>query len=159
MKKVLTTISLFTFFLAGCAGMKPADESSLTFDKAVEAPGIKKADIVDVLEQWLAKSDGFTEKYANRERGSIIGTVELKGLSLDGMGIMKGDINYTLQVDAKDEKFRIEFSKITVTLPATSAMAAETRGPTVSELQDYIKPKLLSYADQISAAMTKQKNW
>lgn len=132
MKKILL-VSAVSLSLLGCATMdrKAAEivEASSNplkeYSEIVELKGVPKAKVFDASKQWMArsfKSANNVIQYADAGTGTIIGKGNIK-YPCQGFGdclqYEKGIVNFTLTIDTKDDKAKVSFSDIGISVPTT----------------------------------------
>jgi hypothetical protein len=159
-------ILTFSILLSGCAGLAPVSETDLTFDRVVDAPGFTKDQIFEASKIWIAqnfRSAKAVLEYENKQDGKIIGNGSIKYpcSGVDCLG--KGDWNalFTMQVDTKDQKFKMTFTNLRVSWPPSYSFGSIQSGHegqirTQGDL-DAIKPALLKFGDQILESLKKSK--
>ena len=169
MKLIFCMISLF---LAGCAGLQPVADADRTFERVVEAPGYSKEQIFNGTKIWIAenfKSAKAVLEYENKDAGTLIGngiiSYPCSGLEC----IAKADwrVPFTMRVDIKDQKFRLTFSNLHLSWPAsynrTYGAQPGHDGPIRNQSDlDAVRPVLLKFGDQLLTSFGKDKgksNW
>ena len=158
MQKIVTPILIALVFL-GCASAPVSQEQS-NVSKTVDVKGFDKADIYKLSKMWIAQNFRSAKKvieFDDAEAGTIIGN-GITTLKCSGMQCLAGSntLNFTMQLDAKKDKFRLTFSNLSI----TTAQGNE-RAIWKGDLPQ-AKAKLLEFADDISAFITKssaQDDW
>ena len=159
-----SVLVLVVALLAGCAGMIPAPvkEEDKTFSQVFESPGHSKDFLYEKVRIWMAqnfKSSKEVIEYENKLEGSIIGngitTYPCSGLEcMIKIGWM---VPFTMRVDVKDDKFRLTYSNLRVSWPASSDSlgfhAAGGGSMTQQGEYDAIKPILLSMGESIKSSV------
>lgn len=160
MKKTKLLFPFIFVFLSGCAGMQPATEEEMIVERVVQAPGHGKDEIFEYTKMWIAqnfRSAKAVLEYENKDAGRIIGNGSMRypceGISCIG----KGDwtLKFTMNVDIKDERFKISFTNLGVSWPYAPQRAAYDGPLTTSGSIKESKPVLLAYGDEILAYMNK----
>ncbi|MDC7708381.1 DUF4468 domain-containing protein [Vogesella indigofera] len=167
---IFITISLLT----GCASMQyePVSENDRTITTIIEANGLKKEKIFNGTKIWIAenfKSAKQVIEYENKEDGTIIGNGVINYPCQGGMDcIVKADwkVPFTVRVDTKDEKFRLTFTNINLSWPASynsGILSPAYNGPVHNKYDlDVIKPKLLNFGNEINQSLkgnSATSNW
>ena len=165
-KKFIATIGAI-LALNGCTSVQPIIESDRTFERVVNAPGYKKEQIYNSTKIWIAenfKSAKAVIELDSKEEGILIGNGIIK-YPCDGMECLaKSDwkVPFTMRVDIKDQKFKISFSNIKLSWPASSSsgiISPAYDGPiNLQDDMNKIKPVLLKFADDIMTSMNSNKN-
>lgn len=158
--------------LSGCAGMQPVTETDRTVDAVFEVPGASKDQIFSATKIWIAenfRSAKAVIEYENKEEGTLIGngSTSYPCGGLDCVAKHDWTVPFTMRVDMKDQKFKLTFSNIRLSWPpsynATFGAQAGHDGPVSTKGDmDAIKPKLLAFGPQLSAAIQKNsgaKDW
>jgi len=160
--------TLVVFFLVGCVGHKPLTEKERTFSRVVDVPGYTKEQIFHNSKIWVAenfKSAKAVLEYENPETGTIIGNgvIPYPCVGFECIAKAHWKVPFTMRIDIKQQKFRLAFSNIHISWPAsydrTFGAKPAYNGPinTQSDI-DAIKPKLLAFGDQLLASFDKEKN-
>src|SRR5690606_19003011 len=151
--------------------MQPLSEADRTFSSVVEAPGYTKDQIYQATKVWIAenfRSAKSVIELDSEKDGVIIGNGVIKYPCSGISCIAKNDwkVPFTMRVDMKDQKFRISFSNIRLTWPASysSGISSAAHDGPVSTQGDMnaIKPILLNFGNEILSSMTTNKsksNW
>ena len=162
MNRVLVLAAFFT--LAGCAGMQPMAETDKTIEKVVEVPTYTKDQIYTATKIWLAEtfvSSKSVIEVDDKESGIIIGNANVKYPCTEGMGcLLKGDwrLNVSLRVDMKDQKFKIAFTNMSWSTPASNTSPAYNNVPLSSKGEiEEVKIALDKISDELRASITKEK--
>jgi len=153
--------------MGGCASMQPVAESDKTFERVVEAPGNSKEQIYTSIKIWIAenfKSAKSVIELDSKEDGLIIGNGIIQ-YPCSGMDCLaKGDwkVPFTMRVDMKDTKFKISFSNIKLSWPASysSGISSPAYNGSVNSQgdMDVIKPALLKFGDEILISINSSKS-
>lgn len=166
LRSLLVTV-LIVFALAGCAGMQPVKEEDRTFATVVETPGHSRDQIYNSVKIWIAenfRSAKSVIELDSKEEGIIIGNgiINYPCSGMDCMAKHDWKVPFTMRVDMKDEKFRLSFSNIKLSWPASynSGISSPAyNGPVNSQGDmDAIKPVLLKFGDEIKASIGSSKN-
>lgn len=150
MRKVLLFMSLA--LLAGCAGMMPVATEELTFETVIEAPGQSEDQLFTATKTWIAenfRSAKAVIEYDNREEGTLIGNgvIPMPCTGLGCLGMESWNVPFTMRVDTKPGKFRLTFTNVRATSPATGPSGV---APSQSQFV-LIKEKLMGYGPEILA--------
>jgi len=141
---------------------EPVDESERKFERIVELPGFSKDQIFDATRIWIAenfKSAKAVIEYENKEAGTIIGNgiipYPASGGPLKQVTFANWKVPFTMKVDIKDQRFRLTFSNIELDTPGSPQFGLPpSRSPVRRKVDlDRIRPELLKFGDQISAAI------
>lgn len=172
MKYLALTVAVIA--LSGCAAMQPVAETEKTLEIITEAPDFTKDQIFTGSKVWIAenfKSAKSVIEYENKEDGVIIGNGSTS-YPCTGMECLQAGaatdwkLNFTMRIDAKDNKFRTTFTNLSIYKPATyNPYAGLNKGG-----EDYItqgalpaiKAKLNAYPVRIKDSLQKNntnKNW
>lgn len=133
MKKLLAVASL-GLFITGCASMPQAASEPLTkYERIVEIPNTNKEKIYEGSRQWFAKSFNDSNsviKYEDAKTGSIIGKGSMKYVCIGGVLACYGSENqkleFTVRVDAKDNRARVAFEDLSIYTPSSYAAGVTT---------------------------------
>lgn len=153
--------------LSGCAGMAQVDQSQLTFDRVVDVPGASKDKIYDGTRMWIAENFHSAKavlEYENKEQGTLIGNGNIKYpcQGIDCLAKSDWSVHFTMRVDTKDGRFKLAFSNLRLSWPASSMMPANNVPLRTQGELDTIKPALLAYGDNIRESLNKgaaKANW
>ena len=134
MKKLLAVASL-GLFITGCASMpKMANEPLTKYERIVEIPDTNKEKIYEGSRQWFAKNfkdSNSVIKYEDAKTGSIIGKGSMQykcmGGALACLGTENDKVEFTVRVDAKDNRARVSFEDLNMHSPST--YSAGVRSP------------------------------
>jgi len=153
--------------LGGCAGMQPVAEADRTFERVVEAPNHTKDQIYTSTKIWIAenfKSAKSVIELDSKEDGIIIGNgiIQYPCSGIDCLAKSDWKVPFTMRVDMKDQKFKISFSNIKLSWPASYSSGISSPaydGPVNSQGDmDAIKPALLKFGDEILASINSSKS-
>lgn len=173
MKSLAMTLAITTA-LTGCTTMQyaPVSESDRTITSIIEAKGLRKERIFTGTRIWIAenfKSAKQVIEYENKEDGTIIGNGMINYPCQGGMDcLVKADwkVPFTMRVDTKDEKFRLTFTNINLSWPASynsGIFSPAYNGPVHNKYDlDVIKPNLLKFGNEITHSLnenTSSSNW
>ncbi len=93
-----------------------AQDKPLTFSEVIQVEGKNQAEIYGGLREWVATTYN-NGKAVTQMEDAATGTIILKALFPFNKGgvysAYEGNINYTLKLQAKDGRFRVEMSGIT----------------------------------------------
>lgn len=167
MKKIMLLLGVCVG-LSGCNTIKKIPESEKTFSKVVEIPGVEKDQIYQGAKGWIAENFNSAKsviELSDKDSGRIIGNGIIPYPCISAMDCLgRGDwtVKFTMKLDSKDNKFRAAFSNIRIKFPPGGSFSnMESAMDDQAEL-DAIKPKLLSFADQVAAHIKQDKadsNW
>lgn len=172
--KRLTIAASITAILTGCVSMQyePISENDRTITSITEAKGLPKEKIYTGAKIWIAenfKSAKQVIEYENKEDGTIIGNGVVNYPCQGGMDcIVKADwkVPFTMRVDTKDEKFRLTFTNINLSWPASynsGILSPAHNGPVHNKYDlDAIKPILLNLGNEITKSLNNNNatsNW
>lgn len=126
MKNLLAIASL-GLFITGCVSMpQAASEPLIKYERVVEIPATNKEKIYDGSRQWFAKNFNDSNsviKYEDPKTGSIIGKGSMQYACLGGVlacyGTEDDKLEFTVRVDAKDNKARVSFEDLNIHSPST----------------------------------------
>ena len=178
MRFLTTAVLAFVgVFVSGCAGLEEAPESERTFERIMEAPGASKDRIFESTKIWIAqnfRSAKAVLEYENKPEGRIIGNgaIDYPCAGMECLGKGSWKVQFTMQVDIKEQKFKLTFSNLTLSVPPTynSAFYSSAFGVQsgferpVWQKGDLnsIRPALLKFGDQLVASIQNTKareNW
>lgn len=173
MKKLLFT-GLLVLSLTGCMSMPTPTSTPMTnVVDVVEINGQTKDQIFEKSKIWIAKSFKSANnviQYQDKSTGQIIGkgTIPFPCEGFIDCGAFGQDrVNFTIQIDTKDNKARISFSDITATSLTYVKGGVNNIGGErqilIVEHQQRIESKLKSIAQQYKADVvnqqTESKDW
>ena len=154
---------ILCLILSGCAGLQPVNNADLTFNRVVDAPGFTKDQIYDFTKMWVAenfKSAKAVIEYEDKATGAIIGNGSIS-YPCQGVNCIAKEswkVHFTMRVDIKDDKFRLSFSNLGLWSPGTYGRVGQETPIYMQSDLDAVKPKLLSFGDQILASFSKNKS-
>lgn len=170
MKKTIFMMIMFCL-CAGCVNMTTVRPEDKNIFQVYDAPGYSKDILYEKTKIWIAqnfKSAKAVIEYESKTDGIIIGNGVTK-YPCEGMAcIAKGDwtVPFTIQIDIKDNRFRLSFTNIHVAWPASvdTLGAHPAKDFEMWQQGDYdvIKPILLNYGEDIKlnlAVTTKTNSW
>lgn len=116
MKKVVLLTGFFVIFFIGCGGgvgSEIATQEEMKHEYIQEFTDISKDNIFDRTMKWIAnnfKSGKAVIDYQDKQAGSIVA----KGIipDVDYGTLINSKIGFTLNVDVKDNKIRLDFVNI-----------------------------------------------
>lgn len=171
MNKLFALTAVAGLVLSGCAstGTTTPAEPLTSYQRIVDIPNVKQDVIYEQSRQWVARnfrSANAVIQYQDKDTGSIIGKgtsdIPCKGLSCFGS---TQTLNFTLQIDAKDNRARISFTDLDITStplpgsyhkPQTSKIFAEPYKVIVKQQLD---ETINSFAKDVSNAAKSQADW
>lgn len=170
MKLVLLALLAFILLFSGCAGMEPVKSSDLTFNQVYEVKGATKEKIFTESKIWIAenfRSSKAVLEYENKDEGTLIGNgiVKYPCSGIDCLAKHNWNIRFTIRADMKDDKFRLTFSNLGLSWPASYGPPSSPAydGPVnMQSDMDAIKPRLLLLGDDLRNAILKgrqAKDW
>jgi Domain of unknown function (DUF4468) with TBP-like fold len=149
--------------LFGCAGMEPAKESSI--ESVIDVPGRAKDQIYSSTKIWIAETFNSAKAVIeddDKEAGRVIGNglIQYPCSGISCLGKEDWKIGFTMRVDVKDQKFRITFSNIKLSFPASrgSIFVPGIDRPVLQDEFDNAKPALLNLGNLLRAAIDKEKS-
>ena len=163
---ILAFVGIFVSGCAGLEGLEEAPESERTFERIVEVPGASKDRIFESTKVWIAQN--FTSakavlEYENKTEGRIVGNGVINYPCSDGMECLgKGDwkVKFTMQVDIKEQKFKLTFSNLVLSAPPTYTTTFVLSGFERPVWQkgdlNSIKPALLKFGDRLATSIQKE---
>jgi hypothetical protein len=167
--KYLSAVFLALAVIAGCAtpNFTAVKEEDKTFSQVYETPGYNKDSLFEKVKIWIAtnfKSAKSVIEYENKVDGTIIGNGVI---AYPCSGVMdcltKGDwkVPFTMNVDMKDNKFRLTFSNLQLAWPPRSDSLGyhpANPGSPMAMQSDYdaVKSKLLTFGEEIRASLSKE---
>lgn len=134
------------------------------FKQVFQADGFTQQQIFSGVKVWIAenfKSGKAVLEYENAADGVIIGNGRIAypctGLSCLAKG--NWNINFTMRAEAKDGRFRLSFTNLQLSLPAsTGAFASGPADVPLGESdKSKISPKLKSFGPEILASLSASK--
>lgn len=166
MTRLVSIITLIVM-MAGCTNLQPLPNDAKNFSAVFEAPGASKDQIYTSTKIWVAenfRSAKAVLEYENKEDGTIIGNgiVSYPCTGFDCVAKNDWKVPFTMRVDIKDQKFKLTFSNIGLSWPASSGAPAYDGPITRQGHLDDIRPRLLGFGPEIVAAISKQsasKDW
>ncbi len=102
--------------VSGCAtGVHPVAQEDLSFNNVYQAPGVPQDEIIPAANIWVAENFRSAQDVVQHvDETTLIVKGNLpypcKGFECVGRGNLR--IGFTMRVDARDERFRVEFSQI-----------------------------------------------
>lgn len=110
MKKIILLLALLVSLAA------TAQDKALTFSEVIQVDGKKQAEIYGGLREWVATSF-VNGKAVTQMEDAATGTIILRALFPFNKGgiysAYEGKVDYTLKLQSKDGRFRVEMSGIT----------------------------------------------
>jgi hypothetical protein len=172
--KLLAPIAIVVS-LTGCAAMQPVSEADKNIEFITEAQNFTKDQIFTGSKVWIAenfKSAKAVIEYENKEEGVIIGNGSTS-YPCSGMECLQAGaatdwkLNFTMRIDAKDNKFRTTFTNFTIYKPSTyNQYSGFNKGGDDSYIAQgampAIKAKLEAYPVRIKESLLKnnaKKDW
>lgn len=151
--KVSLLISICFLIFIGCAGMQPATESERNIVYTVDVPNSSKDEIYLSVRKWIAqtfRSAKAVIELDDPDSGTLIGNGTVQE-PCDACLYSVADVLFTMQIDVKDNKFRISFSNL-------QRRSSEGSKQIITQYSlEKTKPKLLSFGDDIAAFINKDK--
>lgn len=140
------------------------DSPEQSFEKVFEAPGHARDEIFTSSKIWVAenfRSSKAVLEYESREEGVLIGNgiidFPCKG-AFDCLAKSDWKVRFTMRIDMKDDKFRLTFSNVNLTWPATyrSGISSPAYDGPVNSKKDRekIRVALLALGPRLQAAMS-----
>lgn len=160
----ITTLSLILLLcLPAHAASKKLTEDEKTFGTVVEAPGKSQEQIYIASKIWLAesfKSAKAVIEVDSKADGVILGNAIInypcKGFSC--LTYSEWKTPFTIKIEIKDQKFRVTYLNIRLSLPGQAGAYPASENPITSKSDmDKIKPELLKLTDELTAAVNKNE--
>lgn len=163
-KATIATFALSLLFsLPAAAASKKLTEEEKTFGTVVEAPGKNQEQIYIASKIWLAetfKSSKAVIEVDSKEDGIILGNAIInypcKGFSC--LTYSEWKTPFTIKIEIKDQKFRVTYLNIRLSLPGQAGAYPASENPISSKSDmDKIKPELLKLTDELTTAVNKNE--
>ncbi|WFF39295.1 DUF4468 domain-containing protein [Moraxella nasibovis] len=138
MKKLLIA-GVFGLSLVGCATTSgTVSEPMNTYQRIVDVPNVKQDMVYEGSRQWVAKnfkSANSVIQYQDKETGSVIGkgNMSYPCSFLRCSGGTSPVLQFTFQVDSKDNRARVSFSDLTIHTPSAVSPITGIRSPEMNE--------------------------
>lgn len=159
---LILLISAFLVLLsAGC--QTPATAGDLQVEQVFDVPNFKKDAIYDQVKIWIAenfRSARQVIEHDDKASGTLIGNGTTP-YSPDGYN---KKVQFTMRVDVKDNRFKLNFINLLIVWPAYSNSVLGVHTPAgeapvqYKEEIDVIRPKLLQYGTDIQNHITQSKS-
>lgn len=134
--------------------MEPVPEGEKEVSTVYQAPGKSRDEIYNEARIWVAESfrsaDAVLE-HEDPDSGVIIGN-GVVSYPCEGMGCMvksDWDVNFTMRVDVKPERFKVDFKNIRLSWPATDGMPAYDGPVNQKQDMDKIRAALVEMSDEM----------
>lgn len=132
--KTLLAVASLGLFITGCASMPQAANEPLTkYERIVDISDTSKEKIYEGSRQWFAKSFNDSNsviKYEDAKTGSIIGKGSMQYSCVGGVlmcyGTQDDKLEFTVRVDAKDNRARVSFEDLNIHSPSTYSSGVRT---------------------------------
>lgn len=132
--KNLLVIASVSLFITGCVSMPQAASEPLTaYERIVDISDTNKEKIYEGSRQWFAKSFNDSNsviKYEDAKTGSIIGKgimqYDCVGSVLMCYSRLDDKLEFTVRVDAKDNRARVSFEDLNIHSPSTYSAGVRT---------------------------------
>ncbi len=156
MKKIVSLLAV-SFALSGCAGMsnmQTVPENEREVSTVYQAPGKSQEEIYNEARIWVAenfRSADSVLEHEDPDDGVIIGNGVIS-YPCEGMGCMvkdDWDVRFTMRVDIKPERFKVDFKNILLTWPPTSNMPGHEGPVNMKQDMDKIRPALVELSDEM----------
>lgn len=173
MKKLLAAASI-GLLVTGCASMPQAANEPLTkYERIVDISDTSKEKIYEGSRQWFAKSFNDSNsviKYEDSKTGSIIGKGVMQyncvGSVLTCYSRLDDKLEFTVRVDAKDNRARVSFEDLNIHSPSTYSAGVRTPASDskvillseVTSVKAMLDKTVDSLADDVKAG-TKSTDW
>lgn len=145
--------------LLGCAGMEQVTPGEEIFEITVDVPGASKDKIHDVAKIWIAENFRSARAVIDLEdkpAGIIIGNGRIAYPCSGLECLAKGSwlIGFRMRLDARNDRFRLQFSNLTLVVPPSSGgeRPLSLRGDF-----DSAKPPLLAFGPQLRTAILRER--
>lgn len=165
MKRLLLAATLAVFAphpMTSWARQPPLTDQDRTFVEVFQAPGFTKQQVYAGAKIWIAenfRSAKAVTEYDNAEEGVIVGNGNIpypcKGIKC--LATSDWRINFTMKVEAKDERFRLTFTNLRLSWP--SSYSSGFRTPAHDDViyqrsdLDLVRPKLLAFGPEMAASL------
>lgn len=169
MKKLLIAGMVgFGLILGGCVSMPtPTDKPMESVVEVVEVQGQKKDQLFESSKVWIAKSFKSANnviQYQDPATGTIIGKGNIQfpceGF-IDCGAFGKDKVNFTIQIDTKDDRARVSMYDITITnltyVQGGINNIGQERPVSILEHQQRIQAKLKGLIQQYKSEIVAQK--
>lgn len=151
----------------GCAAHMPVQAEEKTFSGVFEAPGNPKEVLYERVKIWMAQkfqSSKAVIEYENKVDGTIIGNGIIKypceGIGLECMAKSDWTVPFNMRVDVKDDKFRLTYTNLRVSWPASVGTFGVQPASNHEMWQkgdfDAVKPVLLLFGEDIKNSVVKE---
>ena len=151
---------LLVFAILGCAGMEQVAPQDSTFEITIDMVGASKDKIHDVAKIWIAenfKSARAVIDLDDKAAGILIGNGRIaypcSGFECFGKG--NWSIGFKMRLDARNERFRLQFSSLTLIIPPPNA---SERPIALRGDLDAARGSLLAFGPQIRAAILRERS-
>lgn len=133
----LLALSAVSLALVGCATV-PQAEPVTSYQRIVDIPNVQQDMIYEGSRQWVAKnfkSANSVIQYQDKGTGSIIGkgNIDYPCSFLRCSGGSKPILQFTFQVDSKDNRARVSFSDLTIYTPSSISPITGIRSTEMNE--------------------------
>jgi hypothetical protein len=157
---IFATIIAATLALTSCASMEQISEADKTFAAIYEAPSAPKDKIYTLSKTWIAENFRSAQRVIdleNKDEGLIIakGAIAYPCDGVECVAKGKWIVSFTMRMDIKDDRFRLTFSNLAISMPQEVPM--RMRGDLES-----IRPRLLAFGPDLQAAISNgkaRKDW
>lgn len=169
MKKIfITTVLGVVLSFSGCVSMPtPTDKPMENIIEVVEIQGYKKDKLFEASKVWVAKSFRSANnviQYQDQASGTIIGKGNIsfpcEGF-IDCGAFGKDRVNFTIQIDTKDDRARVSIYDVTVTnltyVQGGVNNIGQERPVLILEHQQRIQAKLKGLIQQYKSEVVLQK--
>jgi hypothetical protein len=150
--------------LSGCAGVNKGSVPRVEFISDIR--GHTQDEIHASTKIWIAESFISSEpviELDDREAGRVIGRAKIKfpcaGLACAGQHDWK--LGFTMRVDARDDKFKVTYSNLTLSWPPFKETSG-FEGPVDQSYMGQVRPALLKLAHALKKSIAGEKpteNW
>lgn len=142
--------------LSGCAGMsmEPVPEGEREVSTIYHAPGMSQEEIYDEARIWVAenfRSADAVLEHEDPDDGVIIGN-GMVSYPCEAMGCMvkdDWDVRFTMRVDVKPERFKVDFKNILLTWPPSGGMPGHEGPVSLKQDMDKIRLALVEMSDEM----------
>ena len=163
--KKLALLLAATATLAGCATIETVNTSQEQVAKVYAVPSANKLKIYSTSKQWIAenfRSAKAVLEYDSKDEGTIIGNGSIaypcdSAMALDCMAKAGWTVQFTMRMDIKDERFRLNFTNISLAWPGYAGQAVMVKSDF-----ERASVQLLDLGDKIAAnvgAQDKKQDW
>lgn len=159
----LTAITTAIIAISGCKTTPPPTAQDMEISNVYQVEGNTKDKIYNQVQIWMSQNYNSSKEviqYTSKEDGVIVGNGRIK-YPCEGFECIakeKWNVEYTAQVDIKDNRFRISFTNLEVSYPASYSLgvASPAGGFKLWDKDDFIKLRsvLLGQGESMKASFS-----